>query len=221
VLLGEGADLSSPGISLLIRSTRYEVHDVSARGIGALVPDDVKLEEDERGRLDATILVGDIQIGMRVRLVNRHDMHVGYEITDAEPSWHETVRSLLDPVFLGRRLREIDQRFVEPDHRGNLVRWFQSGPGCDLFIWYSRMREFLCAQLFFMGQVVEWSAQHGTRTGKVAALPKPERGWAQSELFHLHTPPDEEAVTVARRILKAAALPAEIRGLLPLSPPSG
>ena len=75
---------------------------------------------------------------------------------------------------------------------------------------------YVLAQLFFMGQVVEWSTKQGVRTGVVANLPRPDRGWARSDVFNLSSPPDPETLAVARRLLRAADLPDDIRSFLRL-----
>jgi hypothetical protein len=196
---------------VLVSQERLRVRDMSARGLGLEVPQRCELPASP---WPAIFVAGDEQVPLTLRKVFRMSGRVGCAIEGAGPRWHETVRGVLDPLVLGSRLREIDPRFVEPDRLGNAVRWFQGGPTCDLFVWHTPAGDFVAAQLFFMGQVVEWSPDHGVRTGAVNAAARDVRGYAAAELFDLQSPPDGETLLVAWRILGAATLPDEVKALL-------
>jgi len=199
------------GLHLLVEDMRLRVCDLSARGFSLHIPAAYHIPEST---FAATMIVGDERVGMQVLPVSRRGEYVGCEIESADPVWHETAQRVLDPLLLGQQLREIDPRFVAPDRRGNDVRWFQGGPACDLFVWHDAGGAFITAQLFFMGQVVEWSSEHGIRTGTVNVAARGGHSYAAAELFNFKNPPDDETVSVARRILGAATLPDNVRELL-------
>jgi hypothetical protein len=202
------------GMGVVIGGRRLVLRDVSLRGFRVELAGATAPAFAVGAELDVAFLLGELSIAMRVRVANCSAEHAGFEILAADPAWQKRVPELLDPVLLGKQLREIDPRFVKADRHGNLPRWFQGGPACDLFLWYSPRGDFLSAQLFFLGQVVDWSRAHGVRTGLVQITELRERVFAQSELFQLKSPPDGETLAVARRVLAAATLPDELRALL-------
>jgi hypothetical protein len=199
------------GLHLLVENVRLRVCDLSTRGFSVHVPAGCSLPQST---FNATMIVGDERVGMNVRPAGQRGEYVGCEIESADSVWHETAQRVLDPLLLGQQLREIDPRFVAPDRQGNDVRWFQGGPACDLFVWHDAGGTFVAAQLFFMGQVVEWSPEHGIRTGTVSVGARGGHSWAAAELFNFKNPPDDETLSVARRILGAATLPNDVRDLL-------
>lgn len=198
-------------LHLEIDEVAFHVCDLSTRGFSVHVPEPQSLPESP---FRATMHVGDERVPMQVQVVDQRGEYAGCQITEADSVWNETAQRVLDPILLGQQLREIDPRFVAPDRRGNQVRWWQGGPTCDLFVWHDTSGTFVAAQLFFMGQVVEWSMEHGIRTGSVSIAPRGGHGYAAAELFNFKSPPDDETLSVARRILGAAELPDDIRDLL-------
>jgi hypothetical protein len=199
-----------PPVQIVVGDKSYRLFNLSVRGFCIFAPRPHPLVVEPGDLLDASMVTGSTRVELRVRVSYLKDNFVGCEILEAESFWHDAASSILDPIVIGKKLREIDPRFVAPDEDGNQARWFQSANACDLFVWHSSEGDLIGAQLFFMGQVVDWSLEHGVRTGMVSASSARSPKYAASELFDLDTPPSPEVMYVARRILKAAELPEDL-----------
>jgi len=188
------------------REVAARLFDVSKRGLC------FETEAPLDGDVQAVFWIDTTGIPLALRPVNRNGARVGCLIIDASPLWLTEAAKLLDPLEMGRRLREIDRRFLQQNQPGQTLRWFQGGPGCDMFIWSTPRGDVERAQLVFDWKVVEWTAAQALRTGRVEEPPvdKGERGHPMAQVYNLAAPPDKEVLTQARRLLRAAQLPPEI-----------
>jgi len=200
-------------VTLAPAATEMQVHDLGVHGFCLRLPADAAAVPATGSVLDSTVRLGTVSIALRLRIAHRRGEYLGCEIVEATGEWLEHVGKVLDPMRIGRQLREIDARFVASDPGAGKVRWFQAGPSCDLWIWYNPSGGIDKAQLFFMWQLVEWSLAHGLRSGESTEPPDRERGYAAAELFALHPACDDEPMRFARRLLSTATLPDEIRAL--------
>jgi len=163
--------------------------------------------------LTTSVMVGAQRYPVRMRVVYRSDSRLGCLVLDEASDWLDEVAKVLDPMRLGKRLREIDPRYMRADPDAPNVRWFQGGPACDLWIWSDEQGQITRVQIFFMWQVVEWSREHGLRTGETSEPPGEGARYAASELYQLQSPPSSETLSFARRLLSAAEIPDPVREL--------
>jgi hypothetical protein len=201
-------------VTIRYRDTDCTVHDLSTRGLCFLYEDTdaaVELGTVYETEVD---LCGTV-LSLKIKLINQRQQYVGCEIVDMPPLWRTEVAKVLDPMRIGQQLREIQPRYMKEDPSDRRVRWFQGGPACDLYVWLDAGEEVEQAQIMFMWQVVDWSRKAGLRTGHMEqpAHNEPRRGYARSDIFHLQAPPDDETLSIARRILAASSVPEDIRGL--------
>ncbi|MBN2360381.1 MAG: hypothetical protein JXR83_13085, partial [Deltaproteobacteria bacterium] len=172
-------------VTLAPAVTEYPIHDLGVHGFCLRLPDAASPVAEVGAVLDGTVRLGAISVALRLRVAHQRGEYLGCEIVEATGEWLEQVGKVLDPMRLGRQLREIDARFMAPDPTAARMRWFQAGPSCDLWVWYDAAGAIAKAQLFFMWQLVEWSAAHGLRSGESAGPPDRERGYAAAELYAL------------------------------------
>lgn len=218
-------DGAEPGISVTLQpaATEYPVHDLGVHGFCLRLPADAEVVPPIGSVLAGSVRLGTVDVALQLRIAHRRGEYLGCEIVEATGEWLEQVGKVLDPMRIGRQLREIDPRYLASDPGAGTVRWFQAGPSCDLWVWYNASGGVDKAQLFFMWQLVEWSALHGLRSGESKEPPDRERGYAAAELFALHPACDDEPLRFARRLLSTAVLPDEIRvlfehGGVPITP---
>jgi hypothetical protein len=211
ILVEELDDGGRRSIVVRVGAGSYPIRDLSVSGLSFSDADLARSASP--GTIIEALLVIDTDIAkLSLKIAAVRGDIVGCAIVAADERWRKIAGDFLDPVCLGKKLREIDARFVNNDPDAPPLRWFQGGPGCDLYVWSHADGKVATAQLFFMGQVVEWSEVHGVRTGQVPQLDDDNRRPlnVRSELFELTSPPNAESLAVARAILAAANLPAAV-----------
>lgn len=72
-----------------------------------------------------------------------------------------------NPERIGESLQEVSSDVLELESQDIVGRWFHAPNEIDLFIWIDDNKTIVKQQLSFFGQVVEWNAVEGTRTGVV------------------------------------------------------
>jgi hypothetical protein len=89
-----------------------------------------------------------------------------------ENSAGEAKESFTYPLFfnpedLGASLKEVSKELIYTTHHEVVNRWFHSNKDTDLYIWCDSANKIIKQQLSFYGQVVEWNAVEGVRTGLI------------------------------------------------------
>lgn len=198
---------------LLVQSgSLHAVRNLSIRGLSLFAgkqPTSIELGSD----LAAHALFGAVHVPIQLRPVHQLGEFFGCEVVKGSDIWLDKVSKIVDPMRLGSQLREIDPRFVDQDDSGLTVRWFQGGPACDLYIWSSDDGSLRKVQLFFQWQAVEWSHQHGVRTGQTTTPPVAGMRFSVSETFQLKSPPDPQTLAIARNLLSVSSVPKDVTGL--------
>jgi hypothetical protein len=83
-------------------------------------------------------------------------------------SFAKNESAVFDPQSLGASFQELAVDVIETDDLAFISRWFRSNHSdADLLIWCDGESRILKHQLSFFGQVVEWNAIEGTRTGMI------------------------------------------------------
>lgn len=72
-----------------------------------------------------------------------------------------------NPERIGETLKEVSSDLLRVESRDIVGRWFHSPDEIDLFIWIDESKTIVKQQLTFYGQVVEWNAIEGTKTGVI------------------------------------------------------
>jgi hypothetical protein len=73
-----------------------------------------------------------------------------------------------DAKELGTSFVEVAVDIVRGENIDFINRWFRAkGADADLMIWIDSEKRMIKHQISFYGQVVEWNAIHGTRTGLI------------------------------------------------------
>lgn len=81
---------------------------------------------------------------------------------------NQATAKLFDAEILGRSLRQLAVDVIPGESTEFLSRWFHSNrEDADLFVWLDGEGRIIKHQLCFFGQVVEWNAIGGTRTGVI------------------------------------------------------
>jgi len=200
-------------VTLPPATTELQVCNLSMRGLCLFIYDPAALPAAGE-EFDAIIQFGDERVPTRLYLAYRDAELAGCHVVDPSSDWLKEVSRVLDPIRLGKRLREIDPNFVRQDGGALKVRWFQSGPACDLYVWSHESGDISKAQLFFDWQIVEWTEDRGIRAGRATTPPSRQSGHPPSEIFEFTDPPDPEILGSAQRLLNAAKkVPVEIRSL--------
>jgi hypothetical protein len=198
-------------VIVYFRGHPCSVYDLSTRGLCFLSPGMVGSQSIGQ-EFESTVSLCGEQVQVRFRITDQRDFHVGCELVHAPSPWHAEVGKLLDPLRIGRQLKEVAEGELAARTGPSQVRWFQGGPACDLYVWTDAEGCIDKVQLFFMWQMVEWARDTGLRSGAAASPPAraPNAGSTQSESYELRAPPDTEALTTARRILAASRVPPQI-----------
>lgn len=68
---------------------------------------------------------------------------------------------------IGESLKEVSSDVMRVESRDIVGRWFHSSDEADLFLWTDEQKQIVKQQISFYGQVVEWNAVEGTKTGVV------------------------------------------------------
>lgn len=187
----------------------HPVSNLSLRGFAfsARLPPE---ELPAQGRpCEANVLVGGLYVPVRLVLLHAHGGEVGCRILEARPEWTEEVSKLICPRRLGEGLREREA--PPPESDGGRLRWFSSGPACDLFVHDDAAGVHQRIQLIFTWQLVEWSREDGVRTGVAEAPPLRDPGIDVAGQFIFSSPPDLEALAFARTLLAYAEVDDGIR----------
>lgn len=86
----------------------------------------------------------------------------------AESKDQSVMARLFDAEALGASFRELAVDVIPGETTEFMSRWFHAPRlEADLFIWLDGENRIIKHQLCFYGQVVEWNALHGTRTGVI------------------------------------------------------
>lgn len=75
--------------------------------------------------------------------------------------------SLFNAQEIAKSLKEVAVDIIQTEHHEVVSRWFHSNKDADLFIWLDESTRIIKQQITFCGQVVEWNAVQGVRTGFV------------------------------------------------------
>jgi hypothetical protein len=68
---------------------------------------------------------------------------------------------------LGKSLREVAVDFIPLSQENVTSRWFHGTHDVDLYIWLDSRNNVIKQQITFYGQVVEWNAVEGIKTGLI------------------------------------------------------
>lgn len=105
-----------------------------------------------------------------------------------------------DPIELGKSLKEVATDVIATTHADVIGRWFHSSKDADLFIWLDKKQNIIKQQLSYYGQVVEWNAVEGVKTGHIVV--DENRGRArESEILCFDESPQVASVQQAVDLL--------------------
>lgn len=68
---------------------------------------------------------------------------------------------------LGESLKEVAFELIQSEGLDIESRWYHGSKDVDLFIWKDSNKKIIRQQMTFYGQLVEWSAHEGLRTGYI------------------------------------------------------
>lgn len=108
--------------------------------------------------------------------------------------------SLFNAQEIAKSLKEVAVDIIQTEHHEVVSRWFHSNKDADLFIWLDESMRIIKQQITFCGQVVEWNAVEGVRTGFVFEdETKPQS--SASEIIRFDGAPIKAAIQQATEIL--------------------
>lgn len=189
----------------------HPVRDLSTRGL--CFSSTVAIEElpGIGHEADANVLLGGIYIPVRLHLLHNRGRLVGCRVLETLGEWREELSKILDPERVGAQLKPMASELVDQEDGELEVTGYHGGPTSDLFVWSRHDGSIARAHLYFTWHLVEWSDAEGLRTGEITEPPDRTLGYAMADLFELQTPPDEETLTFARKLLAAAEVPDQVR----------
>src|SRR4051794_6420331 len=105
-----------------------------------------------------------------------------------------------DPVELGKSLKEVATDVIATTHADVVSRWFHSSKDADLFIWMDKNNNIIKQQLSYYGQVVEWNAVEGLKTGHIVTDEARDRKQG-SEILRFDEVPQVTSIQQATQLL--------------------
>lgn len=110
---------------------------------------------------------------------------------------------LFNPTEIAKSLKEVAVDIIQTEHHRVVSRWFHSNKDADLFIWLDESARIIKQQITFSGQVVEWNAVEGVRTGFVFEDDTQEKkpGDIGSEIIRFDGAPIKASIGQAIEIL--------------------
>lgn len=191
----------------------FPVRNLSSRGIAYFGGAKGVAGTGEGAVIDAVAQFPGSAVPVTLQVRHRHAGRVGCQIRNPSRGWREQADALLKPWRLGQSLRQIDPRFVRGESDCGELLWFQAGPSCDLSASYDQGGTLRQVQLFFWDQFVEWTHERNLRTGCIKKQSPDEDGrrHAASDLCVTAPSPDAETLLMARRILRSASVPDEVK----------
>ncbi len=198
-------------LRLRVAEHDYDIYDLSIRGLCLLMPPSAP-PLVQGTEVHGTIALDRGEVELRLAITNVRRPFVGCRVLEPDKTWIDEVTRVIDPLRIGAELREIDPRWIKQDDSGLAVRYFQSGSVCELQVWSDADGGIVKAQMFFRLHAVEWSRQHGLRTGELEEQAHVERRInPTAQLYSLRAPPDDEILRFARDILTASPVPPAVR----------
>lgn len=187
------------------------VCDVSASGVALQAREQrLRIGDSYRVRVSAD----GANYALLIKVMNRRGEILGCKVLDADNEWKHRIAELLDPVTVGKGVREVDAGAEgapeTPWHRdttpGLELRRFYA-PGLDLFAWRRADGATVRVLVFYLGTMVDWSLALGVRTGQ-RRLSGVGKGFAAT--FAPDVDVDLEKLETVQRILKSAAIDAAL-----------
>ena len=87
---------------------------------------------------------------------------------------------------------------LELESQNVIGRWFHSSDEADLFLWTDEKKMIVKQQISFYGQVVEWNAVEGTKTGVVIEEEAPDQPTIKaSQMIRFDNKPQVQPVGLA------------------------
>lgn len=111
--------------------------------------------------------------------------------------------SLFNPHEIAKSLKEVAVDIIQTEHHKVVSRWFHSNKDADLFIWLDESTRIIKQQITFCGQVVDWNAVEGVRTGFVFEDETIEKkpGQTGSDIIRYDNKPIKASILQAIEIL--------------------
>jgi hypothetical protein len=113
---------------------------------------------------------------------------------------HELLRKTV--AEKASRLREVRKDLLR-QKPGSTQRWFQGPDGCDLFLWSNERTGLEQIQITFEQRVVDWSLEHGLRTGRLVSF-NPLRPLNDQGKLEFDPRPQTDTLELARVVLAHA-----------------
>jgi hypothetical protein len=201
-------DIEDQGVQFIGDAASFTVVDLSKDGVGIRLQDAADLLSFAVG----SEVTGKLRLSGQTfpfRAVVRHQRVgiVGCQFVDPSHELQEEVGKLLDPSFLGKRLRSYP-------HQGDATRAYL-GPGHSaFFLWETPAGEIDKITVYVLGFFAAYASDHGLSTGTVRVLRKPETHEPIHPLQWSVLAQDRQAsadkLSLARELITAAELPAEL-----------
>lgn len=113
-----------------------------------------------------------------------------------------TYPQFFDAQKIGESLREVSSHLMKNDNSKLVGRWFQGKNDIDLFIWVDEKKQIVKQQLTFFGQVVEWNAIEGNKTGVV--IDDERAGRKRSEVIRFDKEAHPQPLGLAMEVIQHA-----------------
>ena len=206
-----------PGAGPLNLSLEYnkefcEIENLSSQGLGFRAPESFSMEQ--LGVEVQTVILVENAIHP-VTLLPKYcrDGLVGCRVSKASTEWKKASEEYIEPLRVGRALREIHPEFLRREDDGFQIRWFQGLAGCDLFVWYGENEMIRKIQFFYFSAIVEWTENHQLRTGRLQEGIGFDNRLVtiEADLYGFSTVLDDALLEKVQRILSASLVPKEIQ----------
>jgi hypothetical protein len=188
----------------------YSVADLSMTGLALWGSDPAEWGEFSVGlKLEGTIKIREERFPLEMRIRNLSKNRAGCEFLSVSPAWVEALQNFFDPESLGRSLKPIPSM-----DRGML--WYFGASGTHLSLRRLSDGQFDQLTLCFLGNMVQWDAEGGIRSGRLVSsdLPSELHGIFRLDtlFFEQDSSMDKEKLEVAKKVILSAPIPEDVRG---------
>lgn len=124
-----------------------------------------------------------------------------------------------NPKKIGLNIREVGTDYLDVESRKIETKWYRDESGdVDIFLIYEKDKEIIKQQVFMMGVLVEWSQNHGVRTGVIVehevANQEKDRKLPGSETVYFDKRNHQHSLKMATDVIKSMTLDAGMKTAL-------
>lgn len=192
-----------------IFSSALKIENISATGIGIIVPADADFASLQR--IDGEIKFEDARFPLRLKVVRFNGDHVGAVIESPSPDFQSALTRYFESEIAALKLRATRADYLKSVPEG-MPHWYQGANNCELS-YVSNGDEVLEFALSAFGNHIDGGKGRPLRFSEISEKARGETaGYKASDLLNQKNRPDEAMITLAKRVLNAVeGLPTDHR----------